>query len=91
MPRLIWVFAGRTCHLLVLSWGGTIVLKKKKIEQTFITSFTDKAKKKKLLIKSFQELINQKKQEFVKSPQFWKKKESKEQNKRKQEKKEIAM
>ena len=23
MPRLIWVFAGRTCHLLVLSWGGS--------------------------------------------------------------------
>ena len=23
MPKLIWVFAGRTCHLLVLSWGGS--------------------------------------------------------------------
>ena len=22
MPRLIWVFAERTCHLMVLSWGG---------------------------------------------------------------------
>ena len=25
MPRLIWVFAGRTVILLVLSWGGSIV------------------------------------------------------------------
>ena len=25
MSRLIWVFAGRTCHLLVLSWGGSFV------------------------------------------------------------------
>ena len=24
MPRLIWVFAGRTLNLLVLSWGGSI-------------------------------------------------------------------
>ena len=24
MPRLIWVFAGRTLILLVLSWGGLI-------------------------------------------------------------------
>ena len=24
MPRLIWVFAGRTLTLLVLSWGGSI-------------------------------------------------------------------
>ena len=24
MPRLIWVFAGRTVTLLVLSWGGSI-------------------------------------------------------------------
>ena len=23
MPRLIWVFTGHTCHLLVLSWGGS--------------------------------------------------------------------
>ena len=23
MPRLIWVFAGSACHLLVLSWGGS--------------------------------------------------------------------
>ena len=23
MPRLIWVFAGRTIILLVLSWGGS--------------------------------------------------------------------
>ena len=23
MSRLIWVFAGRTCHLLVLSWGSS--------------------------------------------------------------------
>ena len=23
MPRLIWVFAGRTATLLVLSWGGS--------------------------------------------------------------------
>ena len=26
MPRLIWVFAGRTVFLLVLSWGGSFVL-----------------------------------------------------------------
>ena len=26
MPRLIWVFAGRTVILLVLSWGGSYVL-----------------------------------------------------------------
>ena len=26
MPRLIWVFAGRTTTLLVLSWGGSFVL-----------------------------------------------------------------
>ena len=25
MPRLIWVFAGRTVILLVLSWGGSII------------------------------------------------------------------
>ena len=25
MPRLIWVFAGRTVTLLVLSWGGSII------------------------------------------------------------------
>ena len=25
MPRLIWVFAGRTVILLVLSWGGSIL------------------------------------------------------------------
>ena len=25
MPRLIWVFSGRTATLLVLSWGGSIV------------------------------------------------------------------
>ena len=25
MPRLIWVFAGRTATLLVLSWGGSII------------------------------------------------------------------
>ena len=25
MPRLIWVFAGRTAHLLVLSWGSSNV------------------------------------------------------------------
>ena len=25
MPRLIWVFAGRTATLLVLSWGGLIM------------------------------------------------------------------
>ena len=25
MPRLIWVFAGRTVILLVLSWGGSFV------------------------------------------------------------------
>ena len=27
MPRLIWVFAGRTTTLLVLSWGGSLVLR----------------------------------------------------------------
>ena len=26
MPRLIWVFAGRTVILLVLSWGGPIII-----------------------------------------------------------------
>ena len=26
MPRLIWVFAGHTVILLVLSWGGSIIL-----------------------------------------------------------------
>ena len=26
MPRLIWVFAGRIAILLVLSWGGSILL-----------------------------------------------------------------
>ena len=26
MPRLIWVFAGRTATLLVLSWGGSYIL-----------------------------------------------------------------
>ena len=26
MPRLIWVFAGRTVILLVLSWGGSIIV-----------------------------------------------------------------
>ena len=26
MPRLIWVFAGRTVILLVLSWGGSLVV-----------------------------------------------------------------
>ena len=26
MPRLIWVFAGRTFILLVLSWGGSIII-----------------------------------------------------------------
>ena len=26
MPRLIWVFAGRTVTLLVLSWGGSCVI-----------------------------------------------------------------
>ena len=25
-PRLMWVFAGHTCHLLILSWGGSRVL-----------------------------------------------------------------
>ena len=25
MPRLIWVFAGRTVILLVLSWGGSVI------------------------------------------------------------------
>ena len=25
MPRLIWVFVGRTCHLLVLSWGSSYI------------------------------------------------------------------
>ena len=28
MPRLIWVFAGRTVILLVLSWGGSYLLAK---------------------------------------------------------------
>ena len=27
MPRLIWVFAGRTVILLVLSWGGSCIVK----------------------------------------------------------------
>ena len=27
MPRLVWVFAGRTLTLLVLSWGGSIMFK----------------------------------------------------------------
>ena len=26
MPRLIWVFAGRTTTLFVLSWGGSIIV-----------------------------------------------------------------
>ena len=26
MPRLTWVFAGRTVILLVLSWGGSVIL-----------------------------------------------------------------
>ena len=26
MPRLIWVFAGRTVTLLVLSWGGSYLV-----------------------------------------------------------------
>ena len=26
MPRLIWVFAGRTVILLVLSWGGSFYI-----------------------------------------------------------------
>ena len=25
MPRLIWVFAGRTCHFVGFSWGGSYV------------------------------------------------------------------
>ena len=25
MPRLIWVFGGQTCHLLVLSWGDSLM------------------------------------------------------------------
>ena len=28
LPRLIWVFAGRTVILLVLSWGGSIIYEK---------------------------------------------------------------
>ena len=28
MPRLIWVFAGHTVILLVLSWGGSVIHKK---------------------------------------------------------------
>ena len=30
MARLIWVFAGRTATLLVLSWGGSYILNSKK-------------------------------------------------------------
>ena len=26
IPRLIWVFTGRACHLLVLSWGGSSLM-----------------------------------------------------------------
>ena len=29
MPKLIWVFAGRTVILMVLSWGGSLVLDEK--------------------------------------------------------------
>ena len=29
MPRLIWVFAGRTVILLVLSWGGSNIYNQK--------------------------------------------------------------
>ena len=32
MPRLIWVFAGRTLILLVLSWGGSITLPSKLVK-----------------------------------------------------------
>ena len=33
MPRLIWVFAGRTATLLVLSWGGSFLLVLRKVQE----------------------------------------------------------
>ena len=36
IPRLIWVFAARTVVLLVLTWGGSIVIDKKVIQSCFM-------------------------------------------------------
>ena len=33
-PRLIWVFAASTCHLLVLSWGGSLMSNKFQFTRT---------------------------------------------------------
>ena len=39
MPRLIWVFAGRTVTLLVLSWGGTDQSKTPSLSLKMLESF----------------------------------------------------
>ena len=44
VPRLIWVFAGRTTSLLVLSWGGSILLFYSKVTTFYLwnTNFVTK-------------------------------------------------
>ena len=39
MPRLIWVFAGRTLILLVLSWGGSNLVTTDLIASSSVTGF----------------------------------------------------
>ena len=39
MPRLIWVFAGRTVILFVLSWGGSIIASEAHLLMRLIKSF----------------------------------------------------
>ena len=37
MPRLIWVFAGRSVILLVLSWGGSHAISYKPVISVWLT------------------------------------------------------
>ena len=36
MPRLIWVFAGRTVILLVLSYAGSVIWNKREVQQAWL-------------------------------------------------------
>ena len=40
LPRLIWVIAGLTCHLLVLSWGGSFLLRFEGLESVKTEFYT---------------------------------------------------
>ena len=37
MPRLIWVFAGHTCHFVGFSWGGSIIVNHMSLADVFFS------------------------------------------------------